>query len=408
MRQLVNYLFIILFSAIWFGCNDNDDIYWGVDNLSKDESLFLEMKSLLFRTVSDETGNEYYVPNLGEVIDVATPTVYAVGVNSIEEARYDFFEYCIPYSMRDSLSNINEDVVIDFGEFGKIHYVENNNSLSYASLSIDLNSISNVTRIDFIPLDLWPNNNTALTPFHLGDIVKDECFDVYYICVRECDNGNDGLLVSFDEKLSNTHLFKVKDYVSANSTEYVLPLASYYGAYNLTLHAFPERAQWITIASCVVLQPYKDWVTDIKDYAQNDNLNPEIKERISWLWNSDAGKALIGECSADYIFHPYGVGDAVYVCYVHLDTTELKESTHEDKTKYYSFPDGTLEVGGVTGKKKNKEYWNHWDNDWKEGKKYRDNYRTNAYAIYFSKSKFPHLERRFSLIYDYSLIDNNS
>lgn len=157
---------------------------------------YMLVVSQLFDYDAFDTTNVDYQPKYGEVLEVVSPTVYSIGVKNEAEARRWFLEHCVPAVEADSVDNLKQDnMTLDFGKYGNLKYVKGNSSSSYATVYLDFPAVKTQKQIDFIPMDRWPHNDSS--PFYVGDIVQRKDNQQYYICVRACEGGLKGILLSF-------------------------------------------------------------------------------------------------------------------------------------------------------------------------------------------------------------------
>jgi hypothetical protein len=202
-NRLLYLLMFCLSCFIYTGCSSDDDPVDEEEMFEEDEDVdelnYLSVASVLLDGEKISEDSLVYTFSYGEVLDSSTPTVRSMGMNSYEEA-FDWFVYhCVPVDQRENYTGLMGEITIDMGEYGTITYHPSESADLYASIDIHLKDISNVTRLDIIPMSLWPNNETS--DYVLGDVVYDtqgvEGVKEYYLCVSECEGSHKGILLSF-------------------------------------------------------------------------------------------------------------------------------------------------------------------------------------------------------------------
>ena len=161
-----------------------------------DSMNYEHVKTLLFLADTLSPGTVKYTMRNGEVLDNARPGVYSIGIDSMSEARFFFYTYCVPVGEEQKVIEKEGKLIYDMGDYGRCCYTEENRADMMASIDIELFGVDNINRIEFIPMTMWPNN--AGSPFYVGDIVTDKEHGWWWICVRACEGGKKGILMTFD------------------------------------------------------------------------------------------------------------------------------------------------------------------------------------------------------------------
>ena len=173
------------------GGKPEEEEYLGTDSMN-----YERVKSNLFVTDTLSPGAVKYTPCSGEVLDNAFPDVYSIGVDSVEEALSFFYTNCVPIGEEGKVVSEDGALVYDLGDYGRLVYREGDGRDEVASIDVRLTGVEDVSRISFIPMSQWPNN--AESPFSVGDVVVDNNKGWWWICVRACEGGKPGILMTFD------------------------------------------------------------------------------------------------------------------------------------------------------------------------------------------------------------------
>jgi hypothetical protein len=216
------YLFgFALTASLFVGCSDDeDDNEEGElieDGLDENEVNYQSVSSILLLENVDDAGNVTYTLPYGEVLDASTPSVRTMTAESSYEA-YDWFVYhCVPIDQREDYKDLMGEVSIDMKDYGTITFKPSQSSDLYGSVLFNLKSLPSVTRLNFIPVSLWPDND--ISPIITrGDLVYDtqgitasECSALkgkkyYYLCVSDCQ-GNRGLLFCLNQSYGSDCYF---------------------------------------------------------------------------------------------------------------------------------------------------------------------------------------------------------
>ena len=173
------------------GGNPEEEEYLGTDLMN-----YERVKSNLFVADTLSPGAVKYTPRSGEVLDNAFPDVYSIGVDSVEEALSFFNTNCVPIGEEDKVASEDGALVYDLGDYGRLVYREGDGRDELAFVEIRLTGVEDVSRISFIPMSQWPNNEES--PLSVGDVVVDNSKGWWWICVRACEGGKPGILMTFD------------------------------------------------------------------------------------------------------------------------------------------------------------------------------------------------------------------
>lgn len=173
---------------------------------------YVQVVSQLFDYDALDTANVDFQPKHGEVLDLTTPSVYSIGFKSEAEARRWFLEHCVPAEEADSINSLRQDnMALDFGKYGTLKYEKGNSSSCYATIYLNFPAVKSQNQIELIPMDRWPHNESS--PFYVGDLVQRADNKQFFICVRACEGGRKGILISFSDYW-NKDSFCVKKYGS--------------------------------------------------------------------------------------------------------------------------------------------------------------------------------------------------
>ncbi len=177
-HYILSFILATVMALASTACSDNDEL--ANNQLPSEEEVedvdydrFIEVASRMFDFDSSDTLNYDFQPKYGEVLEPMKPTVYTMGLKSVQEAKTWFIEHCVPMDERDSIASLSdENLTISFGKYGSIRYAQSGNSSSYATIYLDLTLVNSQSSIEIIPLDLWPHNIKSL--FYVGNIVKEK------------------------------------------------------------------------------------------------------------------------------------------------------------------------------------------------------------------------------------------
>lgn len=192
----------LLSCGAFAGCSDDDEDADESEYIETqedvDEANFLSIASSLLDGEQITEDSIRYTFSYGEVLDESTPKVRTMGLNAYAEALDWFVYHCVPCDQRDNYKGVMGDITIDLGAYGSLTYRPSQTADLYASIYLNLTEVPDVTRLDLIPSALWPKNQDS--DFYVGDIVYDtqgvNGIKDYYICVRACEGGQRGLLLS--------------------------------------------------------------------------------------------------------------------------------------------------------------------------------------------------------------------
>lgn len=197
-------VFLLLVAA----CSKVDDVVIvDTDNRNEEEEPVLTdamryelVKELLLDADTLSSGVVNYTSCAGEVLNNAFPDVYSVGVDSLLAARMFFYTHCVPENEDERVVADGNKRVYDMGDHGRICYTEVNRPDLLATIDIELAGITSVSRIELIPMSLWPNNDGNNSgPFYPGYIVVDKEEGLWWLCVKACEGGEKGVLMNFCE-----------------------------------------------------------------------------------------------------------------------------------------------------------------------------------------------------------------
>lgn len=179
------------------GGNPEEEEYLNADSMN-----YERVKANLFVADTLSPGAVKYTPRNGEVLDNARPDVYSIGVDSVEEPLSFFYTNCVPIGGENEVASEDGALVYDLGDYGRLVYREGDGRNEVASVEVRLTGVDDVSRILFIPMSQWPNNEAS--PFWVGDVVEDKEKGWWWICVRACEGGKPGILMTFDGGYSFT------------------------------------------------------------------------------------------------------------------------------------------------------------------------------------------------------------
>jgi hypothetical protein len=195
-RMVMKCIIAMLGVCVFVACDDDDDervvdepTTDTLDNiLQSDEYAYQIVLAGLFNTYD----SLYLVPALGAALDEAQPTVYTTGVVDETAARSFFAKLC---TVDDRCTLLTDgSIQYNLGTYGSLCYHPFGENGALASLEVNLHEVSTLTRLDFIPQELWPNNEASL--FEIGDVVKDKGGNVW-VCVQEYGAGLPALFITF-------------------------------------------------------------------------------------------------------------------------------------------------------------------------------------------------------------------
>lgn len=194
--QLASALMFVLIVFAMGSCHD-DKVPDQYDE-EEAERIYEELKtqSLITNLCEMDTlhdGTTRYVSRWGRLLNQITPTIYYVGVESLEEAESTYF------SILSALQEDADSPVTDYDiRQGNCHlsFIVENKPDEIARIDIECPDLKEyLTSIVFIPLEHWPEND-ASSPFTFLSLWKNKAGD-YYLCVREA-KGDRGIMITFD------------------------------------------------------------------------------------------------------------------------------------------------------------------------------------------------------------------
>ncbi|MBR3897137.1 MAG: hypothetical protein IKJ42_09060 [Bacteroidaceae bacterium] len=208
MKQF-NFLPLWMFAAALCltACSDDEENEMPVDEeleegISADKMNYERILSQIC-TVDTTTGIPVYAPLVGEAIMSVTPDIYYVGVESEDEARNLFYSYFIPSGAEESVvENADGTLTFGVGEYGNVHYTPGNGSQDWGMVEVNLAALTNFTNLVFIPKAKWPDNVSS--QFYVGDVIYQKSKNRWWICVRACEGGQQGILMTWDGGTTRT------------------------------------------------------------------------------------------------------------------------------------------------------------------------------------------------------------
>ena len=179
-------------------CHDDDDAPPSNTEDQRETELLQIHDYILnqFCEVDSTSGKPAYTPRIGEALPGTSGTTLSVAVGSEGEALQLFNNYFIPTDAENLIVRNGGVISIDMGKNGSVAYTPGGaSSTTIATASINLPELPEVKQIEFIPKSLWPYN--ASSPFFPGDVVRDDN-GWWWICVRACEGGIKGILMTWD------------------------------------------------------------------------------------------------------------------------------------------------------------------------------------------------------------------
>ena len=157
--------------------------------------------------VDTTAGRVSYTLRMGEVLPGTPGTTYSVVVENEAAARHLFNTYFVPINSEGLTTRKGGTIMVDFGAFGSVTYTPGGHSSTIATVSVNLPELPDVKTFEFIPQSQWPMN--VASPFYPGDVVRDKNGH-WWICVRACDGGLQGILMTWDTG-TNSEEIKTKN-----------------------------------------------------------------------------------------------------------------------------------------------------------------------------------------------------
>lgn len=191
-----------------FACSDDDDdpsVPTEEEETEEEIALREELRTAALTanlcdvdTLAD--GTVQYTPIIGEVLDQATPSVRYVVADSVQEARLTWGT--IVSALQDSAQDLSGQNEVTQGDI-HLTFTEGGADGQVASVNIDCDRFAEVfSRIVFITSDRWPGNDQG-SPFGYLSVVKQKSTGWIYLCVRQAQQGQDGILMTFDGGVTN-------------------------------------------------------------------------------------------------------------------------------------------------------------------------------------------------------------
>jgi hypothetical protein len=134
-------------------------------------------------------------PKVGLNWDQAQPTVFYRTANTISEA-IDFFNMLCDSTMLVPSSSKYSSKTYYIGDYGTLIFHPIVDGETLAAIDIHLKDVPSITQIRIVIPPLWPVNEES--PFHLGDLVKDDTNPWIWMCVQELNSGQPALFITFD------------------------------------------------------------------------------------------------------------------------------------------------------------------------------------------------------------------
>lgn len=216
-------LIIVLLGACLaaMGCtndNESDSVETNNDSIqSAWLAKYCYIENYLFKEQTDAYGDTIRVSAYGEVLNPIMPTVYSLAVEDEEEAHRFFKEKCIPPAM-DSIWEPDYDATtVDLGEMGTITYQPNSSNGVIASIVVDIPTLPELSRIDFIQKDSWPTNSISI--FKTGEILMLNETKELFMVVRECEGGHTGLMMNSGDGAYMAAVFSDKDWIGGEAVD---------------------------------------------------------------------------------------------------------------------------------------------------------------------------------------------
>ena len=277
------------------GGNPEEEEYLNADSMN-----YERVKSNLFVADTLSPGAVKYTPRNGEVLDNAFPDVYSIGVDSVEEALSFFNTNCVPIGEEDKVASEDGALVYDLGDYGRLVYREGDGRDETASIDVRLSGVDDMSRISFIPMSQWPNNEES--PFWVGDVVVDKyktgSDKWWWICVRACEGGKPGILMTCDGGWTSTrredHYKHYYKYTGCASLEAWNALAQFYYSNPVAFKAEYEELKRIGASAYMLKQVLYDLYTNtVHEYVVGNMWDTE-----HWWW---AKARHVWKASMDYV-----------------------------------------------------------------------------------------------------------
>lgn len=205
MKKLVYLITImIVLGHCVNSCSDNDDTVnsgGNVDGLYIDslaEDAYIHIITHLCDIHEDTTGltQDTLEIKVGEVLDESNPYTRSIGFDSIQQAD-EYFLSIVPQDDGHLTTTIS-GYKYEWKGIGSLEYVRVNQKQMFSYIEINLDSLPELKRIEFIPLTLWPDNGSSSYLYQIGDLVIEKKTGYKYVCVANYNAGRDGILMTFD------------------------------------------------------------------------------------------------------------------------------------------------------------------------------------------------------------------
>lgn len=167
------------------------------------------------KTLDKDFYNKTYTPTYGKVLDESNPYVRAMKSEDKEEAYAVFAAMIGDSELLKSTTDgytvelkLSGDLAKLAGKetFGTLTYHQGDGSTRMAYVDVNIPNMPTLQRIDFVPSQLWGDNDGVKTAYTLGQLVKYDGTDEknskgegLWLCVQEYKGDNKGLLVHLNE-----------------------------------------------------------------------------------------------------------------------------------------------------------------------------------------------------------------
>ena len=295
------------------GCSDDSEGGLpGTEGGKPDEEEYLDtdsmnyerVKSSLFVADTLSPGAVKYTPCSGEMLDNARPGVYSIGVDSVEEALSFFYTNCVPIGEEGKVVSEDGALVYDLGDYGRLVYCEGDGRDEVASIDVRLSGVDDMSRISFIPMSQWPNNEES--PFWVGDVVVENGGNEWcWICVRACEGGKPGILMTCDggwndETRREDHYKFYTKYTGCASREAWNGLAQFYYSSPTAFNAEVEAIKNLGVASYL----YAYVMYDLYYGASSRYQVGDMWDKEHWWW---AKARHVWKASKDYVIVSHNI-----------------------------------------------------------------------------------------------------
>lgn len=159
-----------------------------------DGQHYAEIFSLLF----DRNADGDYIFTDGICLDASTPSIYTACADSLTAGEDFFYSRCVPQGEKYQVKVSPAGITYDLGDFGSVSLLTSpNNPECSARILFDLTLHPEVKELQFIPRELWPDNEVR-SPFNVGYIIRENTTKKLWYCLRKREGSNMGILINFD------------------------------------------------------------------------------------------------------------------------------------------------------------------------------------------------------------------